>query len=136
MSVLLLALGDYALTLLRIFYGAVFFVHGWPKIKDLKQNAKNFEGMGFRPGSFWGTLAALLEFFGGIALVAGFYTQLVALALALEMIVAMFWKIKQGQKFAFGYEFDMALVVIGLVLAASGGGLYALDNFLFILLPY
>lgn len=92
------------------------------------QNAKNFEGMGFRPGLFWGTIVALLEFFGGLALIAGLYTQVFALLLALEMIVAVSWRIKMKHKFVGGYELDIALILIGLILATMGGGNFALDN--------
>ncbi len=119
-----------ALFLLRIFYGALFVAHGWPKIKDLIGNAKNFEGMGFRPGLLWGSIVALLEFFGGLALVAGFYTQVFALLLATQMIVAALWRIKMKHKFAGGYELDIALILIGLALATMGGGIYAVDNLL------
>lgn len=117
-----------ALFLLRIFYGLLFVIHGWPKIKDLRQNAQNFEGMGFRPGIFWGSIVALLEFFGGIAIIAGFYTQVFGLLLAVEMIVAAIWRMKMKHKFAGGYELEIALILIGLVLATMGGGIFALDN--------
>jgi len=119
-----------ALLLLRVFYGALFVVHGWPKIRDLMQNAKNFEGMGFRPGLLWGSIAALLEFFGGIAIIAGFFTQVFGLLLAAEMAVAVVWRIRKKHKFAGGYELDIALVLIGLILATMGGGIYAIDNLL------
>ncbi|MDP2650875.1 MAG: DoxX family protein [bacterium] len=119
-----------ALFLLRVFYGALFVVHGWPKVRDLMGNAKNFEGMGFRPGLLWGTIVALLEFFGGLAIIAGLFTQVLGLLLAVEMIVAAVWKIRRKQKFVSGYELDIALVLIGLILATMGGGIYAIDNFL------
>ena len=119
-----------ALLLLRVFYGALFVVHGWPKVRDIIGNAKNFEGMGFRPGLLWGTIVALLEFFGGLAIIAGLFTQVLGLLLAVEMIVAAAWKIRRKQKFMGGYELDIALVLIGLILATMGGGIYAIDNFL------
>ncbi len=117
-----------ALLLLRIFYGVLFVIHGWPKIKDLARNAKNFEMMGFRPGLFWGSIVALLEFFGGLAIIAGLFTQVFGLLLAIEMAVATAWKIKNKQKFVGGYELDLALALVGLILATLGGGIFALDN--------
>ncbi|MDO8424272.1 MAG: DoxX family protein [bacterium] len=130
MITLLFIWSGIALLLARVFYGALFVIHGWPKIKDLAQNAKNFESMGFRPGLFWGTVVALLEFFGGLAIIAGLFTQILGLLLAIEMIVATVWKIRKKQKFVGGYELDLALVFIGLALATLGGGIYAIDNFL------
>ncbi len=71
---------------------------------------------------------ALLEFLGGLAVIAGLYTQVFALLLAIQMIVAAIWRIKMKHKFAGGYELDLALVLIGLILATLGGGIFALDN--------
>ncbi len=130
MITLLFIWSGVALLLLRIFYGVLFVAHGWPKIKDLMQNAKNFEGMGFRPGLLWGTVVALLEFFGGLAIIAGLFTQALGLLLAIEMMVAAVWRIRKKHKFVGGYELDLALVLIGLILATLGGGIYAIDNFL------
>ena len=50
--------------------------YGFPKIRDPAANAKDL--MGFRPGIFWGTLIAAAEFFGGIAVLLGFYAELAA----------------------------------------------------------
>ena len=118
------------LFVLRVFFGALFVIHGWPKIKDLAKNAKNFERMGFHPGLFWGTIVALLEFFGGLALIAGLFTQVFGLLLAIQMVTAAIWRIRSKHKFVGGYELDVALVLIGLILATMGGGIYAIDNFL------
>ena len=119
-----------ALLLLRVFYGALFVIHGWPKVRDIMGNAKNFEGMGFRPGLLWGTIVALLEFFGGLAIIFGLFTQVFGLLLAVQMGVATVWKIRSKQKFTGGYELDLALIFIGLALATMGGGIYAIDNLL------
>lgn len=121
---------DLVIFLLRVFLGAVFIVHGWPKIKDLKQTAQNFEGMGFKPGTFWGPFVAILEFFGGLALLLGFLTQIFALLFAVEFVVITLWKIKSGQKFAGGYEFDLSLLVMSLILLVSGSGLASLDGYI------
>ncbi|MBI2010819.1 MAG: DoxX family protein [Candidatus Colwellbacteria bacterium] len=123
----LFAWNGTALFLARVFLGILFLVHGWPKIKNLKTNASNFDGMGFRPGMFWGTIVALLEFFGGIALIFGFLVQPVALFIAIEMVVAGLWKISKNQPFVSGYELDFALAFLAFVLATSGGGIYAVD---------
>lgn len=126
----LVTFGEFALLAARLVYGAIFAVHGWPKIKNLKNNAQNFEMMGFKPGVFWGTIVAITEFFGGLLLIIGWFTQVAALLLAAEMTVAAIWKIKRGEKFAGGWEFDLILMAVGLVLATVGGGIYGLDNYL------
>jgi hypothetical protein len=54
----------------------VMIYYGWPKIRDLGSNANDFVRMGFKPGMFWGTLIASVEFFGGLAILLGFYAEL------------------------------------------------------------
>lgn len=110
-----------ALFILRVVIGVIFVVHGWPKIKNIRQTQINFSSMGFRPGVIWGTLIAILEFVGGLALVLGILTQLIAALLAVEMFVATLWKIKQGKGFVDGYEFDLLLLAAALTLVTLGG---------------
>ena len=116
-----------ALLLLRVVFGLIFIAHGWPKIKDIKQTQAGFDSMGFRPGYIWGTLLALLEPIGGLAIVLGIFTQPVAALLAIEMLVAVLWKIKQGKGFVNGYEFDLLLLATALALTFLGGGAYSLS---------
>ena len=126
---LLLVFSDWSLLGLRLVFGAIFIAHGWPKIKNLKTNSQNFEMMGFKPGAFWGTIVAFVEFFGGLAIIVGLYTQIAALLLAINMAVATLWKIKRGQKFIGGFELDLTLFVVGLTPATLGAGIYSLSQF-------
>lgn len=119
---------DWALFLLRIVIAVVFLAHGWPKIKDLKTTAKNFEMMGFKPGSFWGTIVAVVEFFGGICLLFGFLVQLAGILIAIDMLVATLWRIKNGHKLMGGFELELSLLAMALMLSLAGGGVYALDS--------
>ncbi len=121
---------DWALLLLRLVYAWIFLSHGWPKLKNLKTTAQNFEMMGFKPGIFWGTIVALAETFGGLAVILGLGTQYAGLVLAFNMLVATLWKLKNGQKLIGGLELDLALLVIGLILATLGGGSFSLDSYL------
>jgi len=116
-----------AIFILRVILGVHFVVHGWPKIKNLRETQEDFSAMGLKPGIIWGTVAAVLEFFGGLAIVLGILTQAVALFIAAEMLVSTFWKIRKGQGFVGGYELDLILFASVLALAALGAGAYALD---------
>ena len=118
---------DWAYLLLRLAFALIFIVHGWPKLKNLKENAKNFEAMGFKPGNICGTVVAVVETFGGLALFFGLYTQVAALLIAMNMLVAMLWKMKRWQGLIGGYEFDLILFTTALVFATVGAGLYSLD---------
>ncbi len=115
----LYAYNYWALSLLRIVVGLIFVAHGWPKLKDLKATASNFSGMGFRPGALWGTIAALAEVFGGLALLAGMGAQTAAAVLALELVVIIVWRLDKGDKFVGGYELDLLLLAAMLFLATQ-----------------
>ncbi len=122
----------YALTLLRIVAGLLFMQHGIQKLFGLSG------GFGGTPGataplfSLMG-VAGIPEFFGGLAIVIGLFTQPVAFLLSGEMAVAYFtfhipkglWPILNGGEPAALYAF------IFLFLAATGGGRFSVDNFLF-----
>ena len=85
--------------------------------------------MGFKPGFFWGTVVAHVEFFGSLALIAGIGTQIVAALLVIDILVAALWKMSRGQKLVGGYELDIAILAAVLIIAGIGGGAYALDNY-------
>ena len=129
MLLLISSFSEWALLILRLVFGAIFLAHGWPKIKNLRANAQNFEMMGFKPGAFWGTIVAFAEFFGSLAIMVGLGTQVAGLVLAFNMLIAASWKITKNQKLVGGFELDITLLAVGLILATFGGGTYALDSF-------
>src|SRR3989344_6451101 len=124
----LLVFSDWGILALRLALGLILVVHGWPKIKNLRGTAGNFETMGFKPGIFWGTIVALLEFVGGLFVLAGLFTQLVSLFVALEFLIILL-KLKRGSSFAGGYEFDLLILASALSLAMLGSGAFSLDQF-------
>ena len=118
----------FALFLLRVVLGVVFIVHGYPKLfKNFSQFSGWLGSMGFRPARFWAIVAGSVEFFGGIGLVLGVFTQPVGFLIAFQMVVAMV-KVKWG-KASFtgenGWELDLIYVFVALAIALSGPGMYA-----------
>jgi putative oxidoreductase len=121
-------------TLCRVFCGIVFIVHGTPKIMNLEATTGMFEGMGF-PG-WMAVPIALLEFFGGILLVVGFLTRILAATFIVEMIVAGikvhlphgFDVYHFGDPMARGYEYVLALVLLLLVVILLGAGPVSIDG--------
>src|SRR2546428_2175562 len=79
-------LPDFAAALARIALGALFLVHGIPKIRNPKQTIAFVKGTGFPGGAVFAALFTLLEFFGGIALPLRFLAHGVRLLFALEMV--------------------------------------------------
>lgn len=119
---------QWILLLLRAAVAAVMVYFGWPKIRDLKSNANDFVQMGFKPGMFWGTLIAVVEFFGGIVIVLGLYAELAAALFAFQMMVGTFWKLKIRKPFP-DYSYDIQLFALCLVTISQGAGAYALKAF-------
>ncbi len=131
MPILLPIVPEIASTIGRIALGALFIVHGWPKIKDPKSTIAFVKGTKFPGGTAFTLPFILLEFFGGIALVLGFLTQIVALLIALEMVATtIFSKTKLGKKLVLGYELDIAYLVLALMLVFLGAGPWSVDRFL------
>lgn len=116
-------------TLARVFCGIVFIVHGTPKILNLEGTSVFFaENFGI-PG--WIAIPiAILEFFGGIVLIAGFLTRVVASLFVLEMLGAMLfvnfsrgWDVFEG-----GYEYNIALILLLATVMAFGAGPLSVDG--------
>jgi putative oxidoreductase len=112
---------EWILLLSRIVLAAVMIYYGWPKIRDLDANANDFVRMGFKPGMFWGTLIALVEFVGGIAIFLGIYAELAAALFGYQMMVGTLWKLKIKKPFT-DYSYDLQLFALCLVLMSQGAG--------------
>ncbi len=119
--------GDWGLLALRLGLAVIMVVHGWKKLKSMKQTAEWFESAGFAPGKFWAPVVACLEFFGGIGIAFGFITWLWALLLCGQFVAIIFWKIGKKQPFVGGWEFDLLILVALAALLALDGGAYSLD---------
>ncbi len=117
MTQTLLTYGDWALLALQLVVGLIFILHGWPKLLNLRQTMASFTAMGFAPGELWGTVAALAESLGSIAIITGFFAQPFALVLAIQMTIATIWKMRRGQGLVNGYELGLLLVAALLTIA-------------------
>ena len=128
----LFVFGDIGIAFLRVMLGIVLIAHGWPKIKNIKGTAE-WMGQVFKPGIFWAIVVSVLEFVGGIFLLAGFLTQLIAILVAIQFIVIIL-KMKLKKGLVDGYELDLIILAAAIALAVLGGGAYSLENFLGLLI--
>jgi uncharacterized membrane protein YphA (DoxX/SURF4 family) len=118
----------WILLYVRVVLGVSMIYYGWPKIRDLKSNAKDFMEMGFRPGIMWGTLIAFVEFFGGIAVLLGLFAELAAGLFGFQMMSGTFWKLKIGKPFT-DFSYDLQLFGLCVVIMSLGSGAFGLATF-------
>ena len=133
----------YGPAVLRLAIGAVFVAHGAQKLfgvwggGGLSGTAAFFGQLGLTPAYPLAILVGLVEFAGGLMLIAGALTLFVALALALNMVVALWkvhlangfflnWNIVAGQ--GHGYEFTLALIGALVSLMLTGPGALSVDG--------
>ncbi len=90
--------GPGATILIRVMAGTVFLWEGILKFVYANQGVGRFTKLGFPAPHFTATADAWLEIVGGILLVSGLLTRLIAVPFIFEMLVAMasqigFWAV-------------------------------------------
>ena len=121
---------------LRLAAGIIFVAHGAQKLfgwfggYGLEGTGQWMASIGLAPGYLMALLAGAVEFFGGLALIAGVLVRPAAAALAFAMLVAIFSAhIDKGLFVANnGYEFALALFAMAVTLALTGGGRGSVDR--------
>jgi len=118
------------LAVLRVAVAAVFINHGRQKlfVYGFAGVTGAFTQMGVPFPGIMGPLIGLLEFFGGIALLAGFLTRLLGAAFALDMLGAIL--LVQLKKGFSGYELEFLLLGASVALFLTGAGRFSVDAFL------
>lgn len=131
-----------AALLLRIMIGGSFVIHGFPKLIHYSWVPKSWAQGRVResdwlrsiglPGGFF-LLAGVIELCGGIALLLGILTSIVAALFALWTLSTTWLsatKLTKRYTSTGGYEIDITLFFASLSLAAIGGGIFSIDNLL------
>jgi putative oxidoreductase len=131
---------NYALTILRLVLGIVFFAHGAQKALGW------FGGYGFNgtmgfftqqlgiPAPF-AFLAIMAEFLGGLGLIVGFLSRIAAFGIFCNMLVAvcilhrhfglfMNWA---GNQKGEGYEFHLLAMAMTVAVMIAGAGALSVD---------
>lgn len=120
---------------LRLVLGIMFAAHGAGKLfgafdgPGLAPFAEGLVKMGFSPGILWALLVGCSEFFGGLALILGWYTRLAVWPLIATMLVAIF-KVHGPHGFFMkdgGFEYPFVILGGLLTLYAIGAGPVSLD---------
>jgi putative oxidoreductase len=125
----------------RLTLGIIFFAHGSQKLlgwfggSGWSGTIQFFEQSGVP--AFLAILLIITEFFGGIAIILGFFTRLAALGLTIAMLVAIFKVHLQNGFFlnwfnvpnmGHGIEYSLALIGLSLSLLVWGAGNLSVDQ--------
>ena len=120
---------DLASIILRLAIGSAFTIHGYPKLKQNEQGKGWMKSMGLPVGLI--PFAGVVEFFGGLALILGILTPIIAVLAALWMLSTTWFSIsKVKKKYASGYEIDVTILLVAIALALLGSGIYSIDHLL------
>jgi putative oxidoreductase len=117
---------------LRVWVGANFVAHGYPKLgKGRQQTLQWTRSLGVPAAATY--LAMILEFFGGLSLIIGFIVPIVGFFIALEMasvILLKKTKMKAPYMGQNSYEIDITYLMLAIVLIVLGAGVISVDSFL------
>lgn len=128
---------DSLLLLARILIGYVFVLGGWGKLLGLAGFA-NYLGEHGVPASYaFAVLGAAVEFFGGLALMAGLATRyavllIIAFTLVATGIAHRFWEFEAPARRAQTISFNKNMAMIGgmLALLVAGPGRFSIDGWM------
>jgi putative oxidoreductase len=119
-------LADVGLTLLRVTSGVLMAVlHGADKIRHPSRAVGLAESMDFPMPTFFGWMAAISEFFGGVLLALGLATRPAGFLLACTMFTAAFIRhAGEGWK---ARELALLYLFIAVLFMMTGSGRYGAD---------
>ena len=130
-------LGSFAILLVRVTVGVIFFAHGLQKLGAFGGSGiEGFSGMlkelSFASPILWAWIVVAVETLGGLFLILGILPRINAALIAVVMAVAIA-KIHWAKGFFAmqgGFEYPLLILATCLSLAITGGGKFSLyDKF-------
>lgn len=130
-------LADVAPVVVRVVIGAMIATHGWQKLDAGVAGFAGFlDSLGVPSPDAAAWAVTLLELVGGILLIVGLLSRLVALLLIAELVGAVYlvtWNlglIADAAEPGVGYERDLAYMLAFLVVLLLGPGKPSVDHLL------
>jgi len=131
---------DFVLLVIRLILGWVFIYHGSQKLfgafggYGLHGTGGYMASLGLHPGLLWAVVGGLIEFVGGIGMLAGLGARIWGILMFGDMLVAILavnWANGLiSEKAAGGFEINLALGALGLCVFLLGAGGWSLDRVL------
>jgi putative oxidoreductase len=140
MSTTLQVLRDLALLIARLGLAAILILHGWIRWQGPGQGVqKQIDylsqfGIPYPATAAWGAIT--VEIIGGLFLAVGALTPLAALAVLVEQILIIAYTnwykgpdlLNSDGTYAGGYEYNVALCLIAMLLMVFGAGRISVDR--------
>jgi putative oxidoreductase len=119
----------------RLYWGWQFMQTGWGKLTDINKVVGFFTGLGIPAPALNAYFVSALEFGGGLLLILGLGSRLIALPLVIDMVVAyitadreaLFAIISNPDKFAAAAPFTF--LIASLIVLIFGPGKVSVDAF-------
>lgn len=124
---------DIVILIARVALGATLLAHGWQKFftNTIDGTATFFESMDIPAATASAVFAATVELVGGILLIVGLFTPVVAVLVVIDMIGA-WWFVHSDAGTIFvdggGYELVLVIAAGAALVGAVAGGRYSLDH--------
>lgn len=124
------------LLVIRLFWGWQFFISGLGKLENIPKIAAFFESLGISWPYFNAYFVGIVECFGGLLLLFGLATRLIAIPLIIVMIVALISADPEATKNLFHdpktfmAESPFLFLYSSLIILAFGPGKFSLDYWL------
>lgn len=110
---------------LRLVLGILYLTYGFQKLKNLERTETIFLKLRLHWPKLSATTISIIEFFGGIALLVGFLTRIIASLLAIQIGIIAYKKIRTKK---FNYGLDLILIVALVLLVILGAGNLSIDQ--------
>ncbi|WP_018394442.1 MULTISPECIES: DoxX family protein [Bacillaceae] len=113
--------------ILRVILGLIFFIHGLVKFQGGIGNTVGFFDSVGIPG-FMAYIVGGIELIGGIAMMIGLGTQIIAVLFAIILLGAIFTVKLSAGFLNGGYELDLMLLAVSIHLVLTGKTPYSVDS--------
>ncbi len=114
--------------ILRVLLGLIFIDLGFLKFKSEKETwLASLETLGLRPADLFLPIYALLQIAGGVLLIIGLWTQVVALSFVIFSGIELYIEWRAREILKRDMVFYLLIFIISLSLLLTGAGAHAID---------